>query len=192
MNANQAESGAERELEILSNRMLDLDGLTEERNRRFREISLERTHNFVENMKNPNTKRKTVGDVNLLHSWMVEKLGDNRKVEFIPPADLDSILARFFLSIRKPDLTEYEPESLKSKQLSISRYLKEKKYRYDIMSDCQFNHSRQCIFSKKKKLKQEGLGNKRRKADPFTEIEIQQMYLSGVLGRGLFQSLYTD
>ena len=175
----------ERELERLSNRMLDLDGQTEERNRRFREISIERSHTFVDDIKNRNTKRKTASDVNLLHSWMSEKLRDNRKAEFIPPSELDSILARFFLSIRKPDLTEYEPESIKSKQLSISRYLKEKKYKYDIMTDCQFNHSRQCVFSKKKKLKQEGLGNKRRKADPFTEVEIQQMYLSGVLGRGL-------
>ena len=84
--------------------MLDLDSLVEDRERRFREVSVEKTHTFVEDMKNPNTKPKTTGDVNLLHSWMVGKLGDTRKVEFIPPAELDSILARFFLSIRKPDI----------------------------------------------------------------------------------------
>ena len=114
---------------------------------------------------------------------MEAKLGDRRHAEFIPPSELDSVLAIFFLSIRKWDLKEYEPESIKSKQLSISRYLKERKYAYDIMMDPQFSHSRQCVFSKKK-LKQEGLGNKKRKADPFTEAEVQQIYFCGLLGRG--------
>ena len=133
-------------------------------------------------MRNNNTKRKTICDVKLFYSWMEAKLGDRRHAEFIPPSELDSVLARFFLSIRKPDLTEYEPESIKSKQLSISRYLKERKYSYDIMMDPQFSHSRQCVFSKK--LKQRGLGNKKRKADPFTEAEVQQLYFCGLLGRG--------
>ena len=98
------------------------------------------TDQLIENMRNNNTKRKTICDAKLLHSWMEAKLGDRRHAEFIPPYELDSVLARFFLSIRKPDLTEYKPESIKSKQLSISRYLKERKYAYDIMIDPQFSH----------------------------------------------------
>ena len=177
-------SPVERCLESLSNRLLQIDSLIEEREDRFRDVSEVETDRFIEDMKNNNTKRKTICDVKLLHSWMEAKLGDRRRAEFIPPSELDSVLARFFLSIRKPDLTEYEPESIKSKQLSISRYLKEQKYAYDIMMDPQFSHSRQCVFSKKKKLKQEGLGNKKRKADPFTEAEVQQLYFCGLLGRG--------
>ena len=152
----------ERCLKLLSNRLLQIDSLIEEREDRFRDISEVETDKFIEYMRYNNTKRKTICDVKLFYSWMEAKLGDMRHAEFIPPSELDSELARFFLSIRKPDLTEYEPESIKSKQLSISRYLKERKYAYDIMMDPQFSHSRQCVFSKKKKLKQEGLGLTRR------------------------------
>ena len=173
-------SPVERCLESPSNRLLQIDSLIEEKEDHFRDVSEVETDRFIEDMKNNNTKRKTI----LLHSWMEAKLGDRRHAEFIPPSELDSVLARFFLSIRKPDLTEYKPESIKSKQLSISRYLKEWKYSYDIMMGPQFSHSRQCVFSKKKKLKQEGLGNKKRKADPFTEAEVQQLYFCGLLGRG--------
>ena len=49
---------------------------------------------------------------NFYISWMEAKLGDRRHAEFIPPSDLDLVLARFFLSPGTPDLTEYELESI--------------------------------------------------------------------------------
>ena len=43
----------------------------------------------------------------------------------IPPKDLDSIMARFFLGILKKDGTEYEPDSLGSMYNSLDRHLRD-------------------------------------------------------------------
>ena len=42
-----------------------------------------------------------------------------------PPKDLDSIMARFFLSVLKKDGTEYEPDSLGSMYNSLDRHLRD-------------------------------------------------------------------
>ena len=46
----------------------------------------------------------------------------------IPPKDLDSIMARFFLCVLKKDGTEYEPDSLGSMYNSLDRHLRDMKY----------------------------------------------------------------
>ena len=56
-------------------------------------------------------------------------MGDTRKAEFIPPAELDSIQASVFSFHQKADLSEYG------------------KYMFDIMSDLQLSHSWYCVFS---------------------------------------------
>ena len=87
-------SPVERCLDSLSNRLLQIDSLIEEREDRFRDVSEVETDRFIENMKNNNTKRKTICDLKLLHWWMEAKLGERRHAEFIPPSELDSVLAR--------------------------------------------------------------------------------------------------
>ena len=100
-------------MESLSNRLLHIDSLKQQEDC-FRKILEDEINRFIADMRNNNTKRKTMCDARLLHSWMEANLGDKRNAEFISPAELDSVLARFFLSIRKPDWTEHEPESIKS------------------------------------------------------------------------------
>ena len=50
-------SPAERCLESLSNRLLQIDSIIEEREDSFRDISEVETDKFIENMRNNNTKR---------------------------------------------------------------------------------------------------------------------------------------
>jgi hypothetical protein len=45
----------------------------------------------------------------------------------IPPKDLDSIMARFFLGVLKMDGTEYEPDFLGSMYNSLDRHLRDMK-----------------------------------------------------------------
>ena len=40
------------------------------------------------------------------------------------PEQLDKVLERYFVSIRKQDGTDYEPRSLKVMQAALDRYLK--------------------------------------------------------------------
>ena len=176
---------AEQLLESLSNRILTLDGLIEEQNA----IRMNETENdtlaFVESMKNKNTKSKTTSDLKNFKEWMRnENLNEDRNLEDIPPRELDMYLARFFLTVRKQDKEEYEPDTLKSFQSSFLRYLAEKGYASNILKDDCFKHSRDVLMSKRKALKQKGLGNKVRRADAFTDDEMERFKQMKLLGKG--------
>jgi hypothetical protein len=54
-------------------------------------------------------------------------IGEERALGQIPPKELDSIMARFFLGVLKKDGTEYEPDSLGSKYNSLDRHLRDMK-----------------------------------------------------------------
>ena len=171
-------------MECLSDRLLTLDGIIEERDSiRYREVTEADTFNFVESMKNANTKAKTMSDLKKFNEWLLS-VGEERSIETIAPEDLDLYMARFFLSIRKKNDKEYEPDSLKSYQSSLHRYLTEKKYNGNILTDESFKHSRDVLSSKRKALKQQGLGNKVLWADPFTDDEMNVLKTKKLLGKG--------
>ena len=106
-----------------------------------------------------------------------------RRIEEISPKDLDNYLARFFLTVRSKKGEEYEPDTIKAIQTSVSRYLLEKT-NWNIIKDREFQHSRDMLKAKRKQLKRKGMGNKKRKADPFTPAEIDILFNKGLLGTG--------
>ena len=62
---------------------------------------------------NKNTKRKTVlGYLTLVLAFLATKK-EYRKLEDLPPAELDTYLSRFLLSVRKRFGEEYEPTTLR-------------------------------------------------------------------------------
>ena len=87
-------------------------------------------------------------------------------------------LARFFLTVRKKDNEEYEPDTLKSFQSSFQRYLREKFY-----ASSMFKVSRD-VQSAKHYLKPKGLGNKVRRADPFMDDEVDRFKQMKLLKKG--------
>ena len=98
-------------------------------------------------------------------------------------SELNMLLARFYLSVRTKWNQEYEPDSLKIIQSSISRYLNEKR-NINILKDKEFQHSRDVIDGKRKELTGKGLGNKKNRADPFTSEEIYSLCRQNLLGTG--------
>lgn len=147
---------------------------------------------FVDKMKNVNTKRKTDSDIRLFQSYL-DSIGNQTTLEYIPPQEMDTLLARFFLNVRKTDGSEYEPGTLHSFHSSVHRYLSEKQYGCNIMSDDIFKHSRDVLQAKKKLLKSQGKGNKDRAAQPLTQEEVSILYESGQLGtRELLFQLILD
>lgn len=80
---------------------------------RFLQVSEQETSEFVKNNRNKNTTRKTKGNVKILYNWLTEVCTEARKFYEIPPPELNMYLARFFLSVRRPDGSEYEPETLR-------------------------------------------------------------------------------
>jgi hypothetical protein len=133
---------------------------------------------------------KTKSDMKILSEWLH---GDNelRAVEDIPAAELDQYLAIFYLSVRSKKNEEYEPDSLKAIQSSVSRYLMEKNGT-NILQDKEFHHCREVLTAKRKLLKSQGLGNKRRKSDPFSSDDIDLLFQKKLLGTDKFLKIFSQ
>ncbi|XP_071135768.1 uncharacterized protein KIAA1958-like [Mytilus edulis] len=155
---------------------------TEADDERLMTITNDDTSNFIEEMKNDNTKRKTKSDIKLLTEWLKAN-NELRAIEDISVPELNQYLARFYLSVRSRKNEEYEPDSLKSIQSSINRHLMEKSG-INILKDKEFHHSREVLSAKRKHLKSQGLGNKKMKADPFSSSEIDMLFEQNLLGTG--------
>lgn len=153
-----------------------------------RDDEREATNAFLAEMRNGNTVRKTKSDVGKFKNWLLQQ-NEEREVGSIPSPELDLLLARFFMTAKKADGGEYEPDTLKSMQGSINRYLGEKGSTVNLIEDKEFKHSRDVLTSKRKYLRQQGKGNRPNQADPFTKEEIDMLYQKGLLGGGNAKSL---
>lgn len=74
-------------------------------------------------------------------------------------------LASFFLSVRRPDGSGYEPKTLRGFLGSFARHLRENGYQHNIVESHPFSHAREVLMSKRKQLKSQGKGNRNRKAE---------------------------
>ena len=63
---------------------------------------------FLQEQKWKNTQDKTKSDLNALEKFC-ESLKESRAIENIPADELDLLLSKFFISVRKQNGTEYEP-----------------------------------------------------------------------------------
>ena len=132
---------------------------------------------------NPSTVRKTKAYVKKITDFLGEEQ-ETRPVETIPPRELNMYLARFFLSVRKNNQSECEPDTIKAYQSSLQRYLNDRNYPESLLTGSSFKHSRDVLTSKRKALKQRGLWNKKNRAEPFTEEEISILFQKKLLGSG--------
>lgn len=92
---------------------------------RYKSISEKETSNFVKSNGNKNTSRKIDGYMKVFIDWLDNICHENREIHEIEAKKLNMYLARFFLSVRKPDDIEYEPDTLKSNLGSFSPYLRD-------------------------------------------------------------------
>lgn len=141
---------------------------------------------FIDGNQNKNTLKKTLREVALVTRFLKLR-NEHREMHNIPPSELDPLLASFLLTVRKQDGGEYEPSSLRSFVGSVDRKLKRQKYGHTIIVDksCQddsFRLTREALKAKQKQLKQQGKGNKPRRAQPLTDEEINLLYQRNVLG----------
>ena len=69
------------------------------------EVEIEK---FLQGQKSKNTQYKTKSDLNAWKKFC-ESLKESRAIENIPANELDLLLSKFFISVRKQNGTEYEP-----------------------------------------------------------------------------------
>lgn len=142
---------------------------------------------FINGQQNKNTLKKTIVEVSMFTKFLNDVKNENRELHCIPPKELDPLLANFILSKRKKDGSEYEPSSLRGIIGSIDRKLKRMKYGVSILGEGSksndiFNLTREALKAKQKVLKQQGKGNKPKRAQPITVEEINMLYQKQLLG----------
>ena len=129
-----------------------------EQSRRF--VSLEKPiDKFIEDQKNKNTLSKTRRDVSLLTEFLNSK-NESRRIEEIPPKELNEYISEFTVAVRRKDGDDFEPSSLRGLICSFNRHLKACKYPCNVIEDSQFEKARQALEARSKKLKKDGKGNK--------------------------------
>ena len=112
------------------------------------EVEIEK---FLQERKSKNTQYKTKSDLNAWEKFC-ESQKESRAIENIPANELDLLLSKFFISVRKQNGTEYEPGTLSGFQRTFQRYLHEKGSLINILRDNQFSKSREVLAAKRKNL----------------------------------------
>ncbi|XP_048258342.1 zinc finger MYM-type protein 2-like [Haliotis rufescens] len=130
---------------------------------------------------NKNTAKKTLYDLKLFDNFLNVQ-NEFRQMHEIPPNELDTLLCKFSISVRKTNWENYEPNSLTGFQSSIERSLKRRGYGYSLTSSLEFSRSREVLKGRKIELKKEGRGNLPRRADPIGDEEIEALWQSGSIG----------
>ena len=116
--------------------------------------------------------------MNLLQDFLVTQ-NELRNITDIPPENLETLLAQFFVSVRQKNGSEYEPTSLRNMLSSFERELRNRQYGESLVASIKFAKTRAALKSKQKDLKKSGLGNKSKSADRITDSEIDKLYECG-------------
>ena len=105
-------------------------------------------------------------------------------MEYIPPEELNVILCRYLMKVKKHNDDEYESDTLKSHLASFNRYLQDLglSKEYNLFSNPVFHKVNEVLAKKRRQLRQMGRGLKPNKAGMLTEEEIELLSNSGQLG----------
>lgn len=106
-----------------------------------------------------NTIRKTKHDVKRFVMYIDEQFGEQNPLHTLTAESLCRCLKHYFENTKKFDGSQYEPDTLRSFLLSIERYLKSKKYPYNLMESPLFQSCRQVIMTKRELWRKMGGGN---------------------------------
>ena len=107
---------------------------------------------------------------------MFRKENIAEEIENYEPAELNTLLERFYAEVKNKHGENYEPESLKVMIVSLDRHLKNKGYSLSIVRDREFSSSKQA-----KKLRLAGRGKRPKKARELSEEEEEILWKSGKL-----------
>jgi len=103
-------------------------------------------------------------------------------MEDIPPKELYTLLAHFFIKVRKLNRDEFKPGTLTSFQRSFDRYLRQHRKNYNIVQDKIFESSYEVLESKRKQLRLSGKGGHPNKALGLTNDVLAKFWSKKQLG----------
>ena len=149
---------------------------------RFQDLNDDDIDKFLSDQKNKNTTKKTASDIKLFRSFLDKEGLENTQIEEIESNRLNDLLTKFVITVKKKDGEEYEPSTIQSQVSSIRRYLNERYYGVDMLTDPAFQKYRKALSAKKKYLKSLGKGSMPNRAEPLSEDEIESLWDNNQLG----------
>ena len=84
--------------------------------------------------------------------WVPLK-NESRRIEEIPPKELNEYISEFIVAVRRKDGEDFEPFSLRGLICSFNRHLKACKYPCSVIEDSKFEQARQALEARSKELK---------------------------------------
>ena len=168
--ALNVEAGKENE-QMLANLRLAEEATSKD------EVKIEK---FLQAQKSKNTQYKTKSDLNTWKKFC-ESLEESRAIENIPANELDLLLSKFFIFVRKQDGTEYGPCTWSGFQQSFQCHLHEKGSLINIRKGNEFSKSTEILAAKQKNLIRQGKGNCPNATRELTEAEEDALFESGQL-----------
>ena len=78
----------------------------QERKQNFADIEDDEIQNFIDSQQTINTVRKITTDINQFRRHCL-LIGEKRELDELPTTDLDNLLSKFFINVRKRDGGEY-------------------------------------------------------------------------------------
>ena len=145
---------------------------------------------FIASKKSRSTWSKTNREVERFQRFLADQHNEYRVLTDIPVKTLDIYVGEWLLSLKKPDGSDYEPDSITSFHRSIDRHLRSKGYAFSLVKSTEFDTSKQVLNAKRKELTSLGKGNHPNRAEPLSEKDEELLWSSGQLGLGSPQSLF--
>ena len=138
---------------------------------------------YIKRQQNENTARKTQNEAQKFINWLQQPPRlENRPPEKLPEAVLDNYVGQYLLTLKRKDGRSYQPDTLTSIHRAINRYLQYMGFERSLVKDSAFQISKKVLESKRKELKQQGLGNRDLKAEQLTPDEEDILWSTGELG----------
>ena len=157
-------------------------GSQHEENQQNVHFTMANVQKYMLSQRPENTMKKTEYDLHVWKRFFLE-VGEARKIEDIPAEELNILICRFMMEIKKRDGGAYEPATLQSFQRSLQRYLNDKNSKLNILKDGEFHKSREVLLSKKKQLVfEEAKGNRPHAAKDLSNAEEDLLFRSGEFG----------
>ena len=165
---------------------------------RSRPFAPPKTEKEIEDARMRGVSQKTQQDTDYCMRLWSEWRAHHQKVAHvsIPPiteqsqSELQHWLSRFILEVRRKDGSEFPANTLHHVVCGIMRYLRwNGKPGLDFFKDADFDKFRYSLDAEMKRLQSNGVGSKRRQAEPLTEEEEEILWQKGLLGDSSPQTL---
>ena len=135
-----------------------------------------------------NTKKNTRWALNIFEKWRAERnrQGSNiAPLEHMTEEDLNANLIRFIMRVKRQDGLDYPPKSLYLISCGLLRHLRDEGVHdknFLDSSNAKFAEFRKVLDSKMKELLTQGIGTKRKQADPILPEDEAVIWDKGVFG----------